>query len=184
MGIMPNMQREELSALYIEQQAALLRFLIARLRNPTLAEDVLQDLYIKLAECRLPEQIENQTGFLFRMASNLAFDHIRKIKRSKVRDHAWSDLNHEKIGNDYKIDTPHVDDALIAKERLAALMLCLESLSPKAREAFTRHKIRGQSYRQVADEMDITIGTVGKHMVKALKHIMSGNLEDSENERN
>ncbi|HHL42490.1 MAG TPA: RNA polymerase sigma factor [Hellea balneolensis] len=170
---MSEEQRKKLVALYLEQRAALLRFLCARLRNPELAEDVLQDLYLKISGANLSTDIGNPSGFLFRMASNLALDHIRKTKRTQIRDQAWSDLNSERAGNDFKTDTPEADAALIAKERLAALKNRLQSLSPKAREAFERHKFQEQSYQQIADEMGISIGTVGKHMGKALKHIMN-----------
>lgn len=170
---MPNTQRDILTAVYLEQRPALLRFLSARLRNPDRAEDVLQDLYLKLSKSNLPAIIDNPSGFVFRMASNLSLDHIRKNKRARLRDQAWSDLNVEKIGNEFQSDTPNADDALIAKERLAALKNRLKTLSPKAREAFERHKFEGQPYKQIAREMDISIGTVGKHLGKALKHIMS-----------
>ena len=170
---MPKAQRKILMAVYLEQRAALLRFLCARLRNPELAEDVLQDLYIRLEGANLPPNIGNPSGFVFRMASNLSLDHIRKNKRSQLRDQAWSDLNSEKIGNQYQTDTPDADNALIAKERLSELKNKLKTLSPKAREAFERHKFEGQSYKQIAEEMGISIGTVGKHLGKALKHIIS-----------
>ncbi len=174
---MSDAQRDNLTNIYLEQRPALLRFLCARLRNPERAEDVLQEVYLKLARTNLPETIDNPSGFLFRMASNLALDHIRKSKRTQLRDQAWSDLNSEKAGSQYKMDTPHTDDALIAKERLAALKERLQTLSPKAREAFERHKFDGQSYKQVAEEMGVSIGTVGKHLGKALKHIIETNPE-------
>ncbi len=169
-------QHDNLKVLYLEQRPALMRFLAARLRSSDLAEDVVQDLYLKITKASLPTIIDNPTGFLFRMASNLALDHIRKNERGRLRDRVWSDLNREKVGNEYLADAPHADDALIAKERLAALKARLRSLSPKAREAFERHKFHGQSYKQVAEEMGISIGTVGKHLGKAIKHIMD-NLE-------
>ncbi len=170
---MPQKQRKILITIYLEQRPALLRFLSARLRCPELAEDVLQDLYIKLDSARLTTEIDNPSGFLFRMASNLSLDHIRKNKRARLRDEAWSDLHNEKAGNDYQADTPDADAALIARERLSALRTRLETLSPKAREAFDRHKFQGQSYKQIAEEMGVSIGTVGKHLGKALKHIMT-----------
>ena len=169
---MYNTQRDKLIALYVEQRTGLLRFLCARVRNPELAEDILQDLYLKLARTNLPEDIGNPSGFLFRMASNLSLDHIRKAKRGRDRDQAWVDTYSEKSGSQYKADLPDPDAALTSKQRLATLRSHLENLSPKAREAFIRHKFDGQSYQQVADEMGISIGTVGKHIGKALKHIM------------
>ena len=159
-------------SVYLEQRPALLRFLGARLRNPDLAEDVFQDLYLKLESAHITQHIDNPSGFVFRMASNLALDHIRKNKRAQLRDQAWSDLHSEKAGSEYRTDTPDADSALIAKERLAELKARLQTLSPKAREAFERHKFQGQSYKQVAEEMGVSVGTVGKHLGKALKHIM------------
>ena len=176
---MPPNQHDKLMAVYLEHRSALLRFLTARLRNPELAEDILQDLYIKLLHANLPEVIDNPAGFLFRMASNLALDNIRGARRAKARDQAWSDMNSEKVGSDFRADIPNADDALIAKQKLAALKNRLNSLSPKAREAFERHKFHGQSYKQVAEDMGISIGTVGKHLGKAIKHITSLNTEEN-----
>ena len=174
--------RQTLSTLYLEQRSALLRFLTTRVRNPELAEDILQDLYLKLMRTNLPEEIGNPSGFLFRMAANLSLDHIRKNKRARLRDQAWVDTYSEKSGSEYVADLPDADAAITGQQRLAALKARLESLSPKAREAFIRHKFDGLSYQQVADEMGISIGTVGKHIGKALKHIMdmhpSGDVYD------
>ncbi|HHI88673.1 MAG TPA: RNA polymerase sigma factor [Hellea balneolensis] len=172
LGNMSTQQREILTALYVEQRTALLRFLNARVRNPELAEDILQDMYLKLARTNLPEDIGNPSGFLFRMAANLSLDHIRKTKRARLRDQAWVDTYSQKSGAEYVADEPDADSIITGKQKLAALKKRLESLSPKAREAFIRHKFDGQSYQQVAEEMGISIGTVGKHLGKALKHIM------------
>ncbi|PHQ67520.1 MAG: RNA polymerase subunit sigma-24 [Robiginitomaculum sp.] len=179
---MSHSQRDILTTVYLEQRPALLRFLCARMRNPERAEDVLQDVYLKLTRSNLPKVIDNPSGFLFRMASNLALDHIRKSKRARLRDQAWSDLNSEKVGSEFQSDAPHADDALIAKERLTTLKVRLQTLSPKAREAFERHKFEGQSYKQVADQMGISTGTVGKHLSKAIKHIMESGIGGGKNE--
>ncbi len=179
---MQDSQRDILTAVYLEQRAALLRFLSARLRDPERAEDVVQDLYIKLANANIPAEIGNPSGFLFRMASNLSLDYLRTHKRARLRDQVWSELNSEKAGSEYQTDTPDADNRLIAKQRLAALKTRLETLSPKAREAFERHKFEGQSYKQIAEDMDISIGTVGKHLSKALKHIMIPDIKGGDDD--
>jgi len=151
---------------------ALLRFLSARLRDADAAEDVLQEVYIRISNANLPHTIENPVGFLYRMASNLSLDHIRKHKQQRIRDKTWSEVNTEHDGNGGFAHFPDADNVLMAKERLAVVTKALQTLSPKAREAFVKHKLNGEPYKKVAKDMNVSIGTVAKHMMKAIKHVM------------
>jgi len=74
---MSHAQRHILIALYLEQRPALHRFLSARLRCSTIAEEIMRDMLRALENNNIPHKINNPTNFLFRMASNLALEHIR-----------------------------------------------------------------------------------------------------------
>jgi RNA polymerase sigma-70 factor (ECF subfamily) len=54
----------------------------------------------------------------------------------------------------------------------------LSRLPPKCREVFELRKFEGLSQRQVAERMGIAQSTVEKHLIKALRWMMS-ELQDS-----
>jgi RNA polymerase sigma-70 factor (ECF subfamily) len=78
---MPS-EREKLLAVVIEQRDALMRFLARRLGDATLAEDLTQETWLRAANVGGASVIGNPKSYLFRVASNLAFDHMRRVRRS------------------------------------------------------------------------------------------------------
>lgn len=156
---------------YLAMREVLLRFLTARLGDAALADDIYQELFVRLKIGALPADLANPRGYLFRMAYNLANEFARARRRQEARNAHWTDTTTHKVGADTVSDTPAADDALAAKERLATVMRALESLPPKSREVFVMCRVRGLSHREVADSLGISTKTVEKHMTAALKHL-------------
>ena len=156
---------------YLAMREVLLRFLTARLGDPAAADDVYQELFVRLRGGALPQDLTNPRGYLFRMAYNLANEIARARRRQEARDIHWTDTTTQKVGADTISDTASADDALASKERLAAVMRALDGLPPKTREVFVMCRVRGLSHRDIAEVMGISTKTVEKHMTAALKHL-------------
>jgi len=156
---------------YLAMREVLLRFLTARLGDPAAADDVYQELFVRLRGGALPQDLTNPKGYLFRMAYNLANELSRARRRQEARDIHWTDATTQKVGADTISDTAAADEALASKERLAAVMRALEGLPPKTREVFVMCRVRGLSHRDIAEVMGISTKTVEKHMTAALKHL-------------
>ncbi len=77
-----------LSGLFDVHRPELLRFLGARCGDPVEAEDLLQELWLKLVDLERGP-IANGRAYLFRMANNLALDRVRRRQRAMRRDRAW-----------------------------------------------------------------------------------------------
>ena len=75
-----------LKALILEQRPALLRLLVARLGSHAEAEDVLQDMWLRI-DTMVDRPIDQPVAFLFRVAANLATDRRIAMQRrtSRVR---------------------------------------------------------------------------------------------------
>lgn len=73
---------EALSAVYDHHAAALYRLLVAMLGNSEDAEDVLQEVFVKLATKSL-SRIANLRPYLFRMARNEAINMLRRRQREQ-----------------------------------------------------------------------------------------------------
>ncbi len=167
---------------YLAMREVLLRFLTARLGDPATADDIYQELFMRLRSGGLPADLTNPRGYLFRMAYNLANEFARARRRQDARDALWTDATTHKVGAEAVSEDAAADDLLDSKERLAAVMRALEGLPPKSRDVFVMCRVKGLSHRDIADVMGISTKTVEKHMTAALKHLTL-NLRSTEGER-
>ena len=68
-------------ALYARTAGPLVGYLQRLTGNRALAEDLMQDAYIRfLSAARIPDADDHQKHFLFRIATNLARDHFRRAR--------------------------------------------------------------------------------------------------------
>ncbi|MEO6092226.1 MAG: sigma-70 family RNA polymerase sigma factor [Novosphingobium sp.] len=167
-----------LEALYRLHCRELLRFLVARTGDPGEAEDILQEIWIRLH--RAPAApIANGRAYLYRSAQNLVVDRIREKHRRMRREHAWLS---ERDGNAPSGTEPAdpsktADDALLEREETALLMSALATLPDGARRAFELHKIEGRSHAEVATQLGISKSGVEKHMAIAMKYLRRALLD-------
>ncbi|MEA1086344.1 RNA polymerase sigma factor [Sphingomonas sp. CD22] len=159
-----------LAGLYVEHRAALLRFLIARTGAPAEAEDILQELWLRIATAP-SGPVANGRAYLYRMAQNLVVDRIRERSRRTARETAWAD-----IALDQRTDGPEPqqagsDDLLIAVQDSARLASAITQLPAGAGRAFRLHKIDGLSHLETAAQLGISRKGVEKHVAVAMAHL-------------
>ncbi|NWM55037.1 RNA polymerase sigma factor, partial [Escherichia coli] len=77
----------------------LLRFLVARTGNPAEAEDLLQELWLRIRDAT-PGPVANGRAYLYRAAQNLVLDRLREARRREARDKDWSDTQAETVVGD------------------------------------------------------------------------------------
>ena len=170
---MAQVQPSQLVAAYFSNKHALGRFLSARLSDRQEAEDILQELYIKLSGIDAPDDLRDPVAYLYRMALNLARDHRRERQRARKREADWVDTRSTIVGSETISDAPSAEAGYAAKQRIAAVRAVLDELSPQCRRAFVLHKFEGLSHEEVAQRTGITRSTVEKHMRTALKHLVA-----------
>jgi DNA-directed RNA polymerase specialized sigma24 family protein len=79
-----------LAAAYFEKRANLVRYLAARTGSLAVAEDLAQELYLRIARLPADHEAESPTAFLYRIAVNLAADHLRGARRAAERERRWT----------------------------------------------------------------------------------------------
>ena len=177
-GQEPEQQRGGLREHYDALAPKLRRFLAARIGNAADAEDLMQNLWIKLAE--IPSgPIANPSAYLHKMALNLANDLVRSRVRQRGREAAWSDLMVAETDTVAIDPSPSSETALADKMQLALLLRAIRSLPERAQQVFRRHRIDGASHGEVAAELGISKSAVEKNMATAMKHLMRIMNEES-----
>ena len=154
---------------YFEQRTALGRFLQARLGASSDVEDLLQDLYLKVAALDPAMEVRDARAFLYRLASNQMMDRWRSGQRSVARDAAWRLANHAVGTTEDLDDAPSAEAVVVGRQKLAALTCAVDGLPDKTRTVFRLHKFEGLSYAEVAGRLGISRSSVEKHMMEALR---------------
>jgi RNA polymerase sigma factor (sigma-70 family) len=160
---------DPLLALYLERRSNLVRFLAARAGSLAAAEDLTQELYLKLIAREPGEEVGNPTALLYRMALNLMLDRARGETRSAVRDTAWRQAVRTEIGGVDIAEEPPADEAAASAQRMRQLIAAVQGLPPQAGRAFRLHKLQGLSQAETAQAMGLSVKAVEKHVSAALK---------------
>ena len=131
---------------------------------------MVQDIYLKLAEQQdVSEKLskgEAQTRYyLITMASNLVRDRYR---RSAIRREVPLSLADQE---QFENQVPSPEEILISHQNVAAMRKAILRLPRNCRRAFVLSRFKNLSYREIADEMSISISMVEKHIMRALAEI-------------
>jgi RNA polymerase sigma-70 factor (ECF subfamily) len=142
----------------------MLKRIIARLTaNPSDVEDILQDTYVKAVTGEATTQVRNPRAYLVTVAKSVALNDLAKKSRQIAE-------SIEAAGGLSVIsDEPSAEDRLIEDEKLKALREATATLPPQCRRAFILCKVYGLSYKEIAARMGLSVSTVEKHMIAALR---------------
>ena len=157
-----------LAAVYAASRGELLRFLAARCGDAAEAEDLYQDLWLKL-DGASPGPVANARAYLFRMANNLVLDRRRGQQRAMARDRAW-------IGEGGSLDdrpdpAPLADDALVERQEADVLGRAIATLPPGAQRALRLYRLEGLDQGEVAQVMGISRSGVEKNLALAMRQL-------------
>lgn len=129
----------------------LFRLAYGIVREQAEAEDVLQDVLLKLWSKRDEwSYIENLEGYCFRVTKNMALDRLASmaVRKTGVID--------PERANIVFVDNRSPYSEMVRKEQRLAIDLCIETLSENQRLVFTLREIEGMSYREIAETLAIS----------------------------
>jgi RNA polymerase sigma-70 factor (ECF subfamily) len=162
-----------MTRLYGEKRANLVRVFAAKLRSVSEAEDLIQDLFLKVQALGDLEVEGDGSALLFRMANNLMLDRLRSQTRANARDGGWRSLQGVELGDQQVADVPSAEEVVAGRQRLRLMMAAIDTLPPQAARAFKLHKLEGLSHAETAAAMGVSRSSVEKHVSAALKALMA-----------
>lgn len=153
------MDRAGLAAAFGRARPQLGAYLARLAARPALAEELLQGTYVKALEAleRCPGDEEGVRRWLFRIATNLALDELRR--HSQWRETAVQDLREAAEGDPAFVRRSQElagapETAAIAREHLAACFSCtLRSFPPHKACALLLKEVYGFSLEEIAEFM-------------------------------
>ncbi|WP_052826015.1 RNA polymerase sigma-70 factor [Neotamlana nanhaiensis] len=129
-----------------------------------LAEEVVADVFFKIWQNRKTLQINTSLkSYLFVATKNLSINVVNKAK---------SDYLQQQI-TDNTVDFSHLntDESLHYNEVKTQIDQIIETLPPQRKIIFKLNRIEGLKYKEIADKLGISVSTVQKQMLEAIKHV-------------
>lgn len=170
----PKLDREKALELYEKHHLALNRFLLGILRDEAEAADALQTTFATFLEKgHMVQRKDSLKSWLFRVAFNEAMLIRRKesVSRKHAEKVAWR--LHVQAGADKGVDE-RISQSVhyaIQQENIQQVREALGRL-PVAQQDVVRKRIYdGLKFREIADELDVPLGTVLARMQAALKKL-------------
>ena len=153
--------RARLSARY---RAPLAAFFVRRIGDPAEAEDLAQDVLLRVIDKVDLGALDKPDGYLFQIAGNLLTDRARRLKTRAI---AQPDV--ESFHLQAEVLTP--ERVLQGKQDLAAVMAALRELPERTRDMFVLHRFEGLKHKDIAEQFGVSRSAVEKQLSKALAHL-------------
>ena len=131
-------------------------FLLRRLRGRAeSADDVRQEIYLRMLRLRNTELVREPRAYLYRVARNVLHDKLLLGERERVT------FDSDASGGITEDETARVDNA-------RDLECVLSQLPPLYRAILLLRTAQGLSYNEIAQALEISVHTVKKYMHSAL----------------
>jgi len=154
---------------------------LGMVKQPDDARDIVQEAFLKV--WRSLGAFEGQSAFytwLYRIVANLCIDHLRKGKAQVEYDDTRVHEEDQVAGDENILPQTaglHPGRALESKELGEALERALETLSPNHRAVLLMREVEGLSYREMAQSMGVSEGTIMSRLFHARKKMQSALVE-------
>lgn len=158
--------KEDIKAIYLEKAQSLLFFAVRFVDRET-AEDIVQDVFLKLWNIRHKlSPSGNIHSYLFLMVKNGCIDSLKhEAVKDKVGQQLQLELRMEEIAY-YTADNYAIDN-----EKLERINELMEQLPPKCKAIFTAAYLDGKGNKEIAAEFNISVRTVDAQIYKALSFL-------------
>ena len=161
-----------LQAVFLAQRPMLLRLVVARMGSADEAEDVLQDMWLRLSR-PVAQPVAEPAAYLYRMAQNLVADRRLAANRRQARDTVWSDIQPDDV------DVPGIERVLVGRERLARIEAAIAAMPERMAQALRLFRVEQVPQREIAERLGITVSGVEKLLRRAYTAIQLADAEAS-----
>lgn len=160
--------RGELAARF---QRPLMSFFLRRIRDPALAEDLTQDVLLKVVRACERGQIERADSYVFKVAINLLRDQRRRALR--VGPTVFVPIEEDVDGQleSELVEAISPERVLLSEDSLADVLRSLGELGELTRNIFILFRLENMKQKDIAALYGIGQSTVEKHVVKAVVHL-------------
>lgn len=147
--------------LYQYHFSLLSNFVYSKVKCKDLSQDIMQELYLKLAKMPDVTTIKKPKNYLMQMACRVISDHYRKASNLHETGHENTFMKLSQSNCSPEID--HINKDLLDKLKIA-----LAKLPPEKRDIVLLHRVSGWSYKEIAAQKKRSVSWVEKSVADAM----------------
>ena len=140
------------------------RYFLKRLARPAEADDLVQEVFLKLSRRPNLTEIERIEGYLFQTASSVLTDHFRKYARQGGNHEPFDEEGHFESG-------ASLERRVEARQKVQRVVDALQDLPEVTRRIFVLYHLRNLRQKEIAAMLGMPLRTLEKHMSTASRHL-------------
>ena len=169
----PTADREKLLRQLSERyRLPLTAYFARRVGSRSEAEDLTQEVFLRMVRRLELENVENVEAFVFRTAVNLLRDRSRRDKSQSVRRVEFANRQTD-------VDDLSPERVFDSRQSLTLVIAVLEGLDERTRDAFILHRLEGMKHSQIAELLGVSVSSVEKYIIKALTQLAKRSAGDA-----
>jgi RNA polymerase sigma factor (sigma-70 family) len=169
--------------LYRRYQPRIAAFVRRKVGDPARAEDIAQDVFFSaLRRLRATDAEIDFKPWVFQIASNAAIDHWRRTSRAEEIS-VDADEGMRQSDRVRLTGAAGPDSVLVDKERFEHLRGAFDELSDMHTRILVMREFEGLSYREIAEQLDVSRGSVESTLFRARRRLESEYEDISEGRR-
>lgn len=143
-------------------------YILLTIKNQQLAEDLFQETFIKVIQSLRGGKYKDNGKFLswvIRIAHNLIIDHFRKEKQLNSISNDDTEVD---LFNSKKLSEDNIEELIISSQIRSEIRTLINELPDDQREVVLLRHYGGLSFKEIADQTDVSINTALGRMRYAL----------------
>jgi len=165
---------DALATLMARYQNRIYRYLLRLVRQPADADDLFQQTWLRVAEkIHSFHTSRSFEPWLFTLARNLAFDHLRRVRPGSLDEPVSADSEEETKASQLASLDLGPFEQLLAHERAGRLAVALERLPVRYREVLSLRFEEEMKLEEIATVLDAPLSTVKSRLHRSLDQLRS-----------
>jgi RNA polymerase sigma-70 factor (ECF subfamily) len=160
-----NRRSQTLTQYAVALRQPLLGWFLRRIADPSDAEDLVQEVLLRVTQLDQLEHIEHIDRYLYRTAASVLAD--RRRRRAVRQQDAHVPFDPERDA----AEVPDVHRTAEGREGVRKATEALRSLPERTRIVFVLRRLEELPYQDIARRLGISVSAVEKHMQKAVAHL-------------
>jgi RNA polymerase sigma factor (sigma-70 family) len=142
-------------------------FFRRKVRDDADVEDMVQDVFLRIASRDSTDTIEHLDGYVLQTAINVLADRGRRRLARRADLHVTFDTD---LHGETELDPGRI---LSGKEELNATIAALLCLPERTRTVFLLRRMEGYKIRDIASHLGLSVSAVEKQLVRAVRHLQA-----------
>ncbi|MCD8167332.1 MAG: sigma-70 family RNA polymerase sigma factor [Bacteroides sp.] len=149
--------QKQVAAIYLKYRAGLVHYIQLKINNHYVAEDITQDVFVRLIEYKELLHPDSIHSFVYTIARNLTFDYLRKSYKKREA--------YQYIYDHIPVSTNESEEKLMADSLVELEQTLLSGMPGQRKRVYQMHRFEERTIPEIADTLQLSKKSVENHLL-------------------